>query len=145
MTMQYTGDETRDGGQTPGPFEEMRRRMAESGLETPGARKRRRKDKKRKWRWTIGNGEDSDTEMTPTTAIESPPITSVWRPKSTDPHAAFSAADQYQQQGQLPCESATEDSEMSEADQYERRGQSLDLLSDSEISEDNRPGTSHSL
>ena len=49
VAMAYTGDETRDGGQTPGPFEEMRRRMAESDLETPGARKRKRKEKKRKW------------------------------------------------------------------------------------------------
>ncbi|KAB8288213.1 hypothetical protein EYC80_010216 [Monilinia laxa] len=78
-TMQYTGDETRDGGQTPGPFEEMRRRMAESDLETPGSRKRRRKDKKRKWRWTIGDGEDSDAQVTPTTALERTPITSIWR------------------------------------------------------------------
>jgi hypothetical protein len=49
VAMAYTGDQTRDGGQTPGPFEEMRRKMAESDLETPGARKRRRKEKKRKW------------------------------------------------------------------------------------------------
>ncbi|KAA8632003.1 hypothetical protein SMACR_06219 [Sordaria macrospora] len=28
QTMAYTGNETRDGGQTPGPYEEMRRRMA---------------------------------------------------------------------------------------------------------------------
>ena len=49
VAMAYTGDETKDGGQTPGPFEEMRRRMAESDLETPGARKRKRKEKKRKW------------------------------------------------------------------------------------------------
>ncbi|RAL61525.1 hypothetical protein DID88_009564 [Monilinia fructigena] len=82
-TMQYTGDETRDGGQTPGPFEEMRRRMAESDLETPGSRKRKRKDKKRKWRWTIGDGEDSDAQVTPTTALERTPITSIWRGDET--------------------------------------------------------------
>ena len=49
-------NETRDGGQTPGPFEEMRRRMADSELETDetqGLKKRKRKEKKRKWEWTI--------------------------------------------------------------------------------------------
>jgi hypothetical protein len=74
LTMAYTGDETRDGGQTPGPFEEMRRRMAglgaESDTETPGTRKRKRKEKKRQWIWTIGtNEEDSPVaEKTPVTA-----------------------------------------------------------------------------
>ncbi|KAL8296722.1 hypothetical protein RB597_006033 [Gaeumannomyces tritici] len=69
LAMAYTGDETRDGGQTPGPFEEMRRRMAglaaSSPLSSPsssGVRKQRgaggaaskRKEKKRRWVWTIG-------------------------------------------------------------------------------------------
>lgn len=76
--MQYTGDETRDGGQTPGPFEEMRRRMAESALETPAARRRKRKDKKRKWRWTIGGEEGEDPEDEMTTAVQSTPITTVY-------------------------------------------------------------------
>ena len=76
LTMAYTGDETRDGGQTPGPFEEMRRRLA--GLVTTGTpvsaapslpsavssaggiRKRKRKDKKRRWVWTIGQEEDDE-------------------------------------------------------------------------------------
>jgi len=84
LAMTYTGDETRDGGQTPGPFEDMSRRMAESGLETPASRKPKRKEKKRKWRWTLGeDGEEIDcgnlgassstkpeTEKTPVTAIE---------------------------------------------------------------------------
>ena len=78
--------ETRDGGQTPGPFEEMRRRMtglgtggpataaAESPVLSPrtegGIRKRsnsggswrRRKEKRRKWVWTIGNQEDDEED-----------------------------------------------------------------------------------
>ncbi len=96
-TLAYAGDETRDGGQTPGPFEEMRRRMAESGLETPATRKRKRKEKKRKWEWTITNGEmdeeeeqergegDGDGEggigRTPLTArkMEETPITAIRR------------------------------------------------------------------
>ncbi|KAL1855728.1 hypothetical protein Daus18300_011011 [Diaporthe australafricana] len=73
LAMAYTGDETRDGGQTPGPFEEMRRRMAGLATRTPtsptvptsssgatpaGVRKRRRKDTKRRWVWTIGTQDD---------------------------------------------------------------------------------------
>ncbi len=66
LAMAYTGDETRDGGQTPGPFEEMRRRMAGLAASTPvsaapssaGIRKRKRKDRKRRWVWTIGQEED---------------------------------------------------------------------------------------
>ncbi|RYO75242.1 hypothetical protein DL764_010528 [Monosporascus ibericus] len=69
----YSGDETRDGGQTPGPFEEMRRRMTRLGTETPvalsprpdgGVRKRSstKKEKKRRWVWTIGNQEGEGGE-----------------------------------------------------------------------------------
>ncbi|KAL8380984.1 hypothetical protein RB595_005333 [Gaeumannomyces hyphopodioides] len=67
LAMAYTGDETRDGGRTPGPFEEMRRRMASLAASSPlsspsssGVRKRggggasKRKEKKRRWVWTIG-------------------------------------------------------------------------------------------
>lgn len=86
--MAYTGDETRDGGQTPGPFEEMRRRMADSGLETPAIKKRKRKDKKRKWEWTLGADRDREEEeptlnhiKTPLTALrmEATPITAIRR------------------------------------------------------------------
>lgn len=72
--MAYTRDETRDGGQTPGPFEDMRRRMAGLVTRTPtsptvqstssssspsGIRKRRKtKETKRRWVWTIGTQED---------------------------------------------------------------------------------------
>ena len=66
ITMAYTGDETRDGGQTPGPFEEMRRRMAGMETETPvlspragsGVGKRKKREKKRRWVWTIGNSDE---------------------------------------------------------------------------------------
>lgn len=68
LAMAYSGDETRDGGQTPGPFEEMRRRMATLAASSPlsspsssGIRKRagggansKRREKKRRWVWTIG-------------------------------------------------------------------------------------------
>ncbi|KAL1839757.1 hypothetical protein VTJ49DRAFT_1180 [Mycothermus thermophilus] len=76
--------ETRDGGQTPGPFEEMRRRMANMHASTPtalsptggGIRKRgsgKRREKKRRWVWTIGQddeGESCDAETSnPPTAM----------------------------------------------------------------------------
>lgn len=69
----YAGDETRDGGATPGPFEDMRRRMAGLATRTPtspsggpgaglsspaGVRKRKKRDSKRRWVWTIGTQED---------------------------------------------------------------------------------------
>ncbi|KAI2632414.1 hypothetical protein GGR54DRAFT_34431 [Hypoxylon sp. NC1633] len=72
LAMAYTGDETRDGGATPGPFEEMRRRMTSLGTESPilsprpdGVRKRKKKEKKRKWVWTI----DQDDEENESGAI----------------------------------------------------------------------------
>ncbi|KAK3314943.1 hypothetical protein B0H66DRAFT_583699 [Apodospora peruviana] len=80
QTMAYTGNETRDGGQTPGPFEEMRRRMASLRASTPttlsptssgGIRKRggKKKEKKRRWVWTIGqDGEDADEVGSPVTS-----------------------------------------------------------------------------
>ncbi|KAF4630393.1 hypothetical protein G7Y89_g7743 [Cudoniella acicularis] len=123
----YAND-TRDGGQTPGPFEEMRRRMAESELETPGARKRRRKEKKRKWEWTITNteaegAEGKDTDKTPMTAVNiaDTPITTTCREASV-----------------------STDSEVSEVEG--RYVPSVDPSTDSEMSDsDQRPGTSHSL
>jgi hypothetical protein len=108
LAMAYTGDETKDGGMTPGPFEEMRRRMAglggdtlintattidtatsererdtgsesESGTDRPGKR-RRRGEKRRRWVWTIGVGENgTPTEETPVTAKR---IESASRPNS---------------------------------------------------------------
>ncbi|KAL2265379.1 hypothetical protein VTJ83DRAFT_6479 [Remersonia thermophila] len=66
--------ETRDGGQTPGPFEEMRRRMANMHASTPtalsptsgGIRKRgggggKRREKKRRWVWTIGQDDEGES------------------------------------------------------------------------------------
>ncbi|KAK3397056.1 hypothetical protein B0T20DRAFT_379125 [Sordaria brevicollis] len=61
QTMAYvSGNETRDGGQTPGPYEEMRRRMA--GIRKKGAAGKKR-EKKRRWVWTIGkDAEDAELE-----------------------------------------------------------------------------------
>lgn len=66
---------TCDGGLTPGPFEEMRRRMAGLAARTPtspvasgngasptGVRKRRRKERGRRWMWTIGTEEEGEAE-----------------------------------------------------------------------------------
>ncbi|KAL2759569.1 hypothetical protein ACRALDRAFT_1060393 [Sodiomyces alcalophilus JCM 7366] len=69
LTLAFTSDETRDGGQTPGPFEDMRRRMAGLVAASPlspsasgGIRKRKRnKEKMRHWAWTIGQ-EDEEEE-----------------------------------------------------------------------------------
>ena len=87
LTMAYTGNETRDGGTTPGPFEEMRRRMAGlgthsagsstattpispgSGLASPrssgGIRKKKqaKKDRKRRWVWTLGQDEEEEATL----------------------------------------------------------------------------------
>lgn len=75
QTMAYTGNETRDGGQTPGPFEEMRRRMAGLQASSPisptgsgGIRKknnRKWKEKKRQWVWTIGTDPDDSDAGSP--------------------------------------------------------------------------------
>ncbi|PBP21921.1 hypothetical protein BUE80_DR007257 [Diplocarpon rosae] len=101
LAMSYTGNETRDGGQTPGPFEEMRRRMAESDLETPGARKRKRQDKKRQWEWTINtteadDGDDMPAGKTPLTAVmlERTPITAMRRGASVSESPEASEAEE---------------------------------------------------
>ncbi|KAF5659665.1 glucan 1,4-alpha-glucosidase [Fusarium heterosporum] len=110
LALAFTPNEIQDGGQTPGPFEDMRRRMtglAASG--TPlspsgpkGILKRKKKEKKRRWVWTIGQEEDDDDEniggsiaalraeaakandvdeiKTPVTAIKAPPITFLTAP-----------------------------------------------------------------
>ncbi|KAK4140873.1 putative glucan 1, 4-alpha-glucosidase [Dichotomopilus funicola] len=77
-------DTTRDGGQTPGPFEEMRRRMANMQASTPtalsptsgGIRKRggKRREKKRRWVWTIGQDEDAE-ENGPAAAEQAEQVT----------------------------------------------------------------------
>lgn len=63
----FTPNELQDGGQTPGPFEETRRRMAGSvGPGSPsspaGIRKRKKKEKKRRWVWTIGQADEEDND-----------------------------------------------------------------------------------
>jgi hypothetical protein len=151
LTMKYTGDETRDGGQTPGPFEEMRRRMADHDLETPGSKKRKRKEKKRKWEWTItapedgspnGDGdkdEDKRPTKTPVTAvkIEKTPNTAIWRGVSVSTTDDSEAEDF----GQVSVDTASEDSEMSDRDAFRAVSVSeMDLLETVE-----RPQTSQSL
>ncbi|KAK1832685.1 hypothetical protein QBC39DRAFT_347950 [Podospora conica] len=88
QTMAYTGNETRDGGQTPGPFEEMRRRMAGLHASTPvattptsatsagGIRKRsgKKKEKKRRWVWTIGTQEGEDEDGSPVLVVTPAPV-----------------------------------------------------------------------
>ena len=124
VAMAYTGDETRDGGQTPGPFEEMRRRMADSDLETPGSRKRKRKEKKRKWEWTITTPEDeqgadgSRPTKTPLTAlrVEQTPATAIWRGASVDSDSGTDAGQSESEDFRnVPIDlPVSEDSEMSD-------------------------------
>ncbi|KAF4483562.1 glucan 1,4-alpha-glucosidase [Fusarium agapanthi] len=110
LALAFTPNEIQDGGQTPGPFEDMRRRMtglAASG--TPlspsgpkGISKRKKREKKRRWVWTIGQEDDGDDEniggsiaalraeaakargveeiKTPVTAIKAPLITFLTAP-----------------------------------------------------------------
>lgn len=66
LALAFTPNEIQDGGQTPGPFEETRRRMAGFGAGSPaspqGVRKRKRREKKRRWVWTIGQEDDEEEE-----------------------------------------------------------------------------------
>ncbi|KAK3493277.1 hypothetical protein B0T13DRAFT_47284 [Neurospora crassa] len=102
QTMAYTGgNETRDGGQTPGPYEEMRRRMAGMHASTPislsptsgGIRKNRglqgkKREKKRRWVWTIGkDAEDAELEE-----CGSPVVPWTARPELSNAVAAAAAA-----------------------------------------------------
>ncbi|EAQ86710.1 hypothetical protein CHGG_07963 [Chaetomium globosum CBS 148.51] len=89
---------TRDGGQTPGPFEEMRRRMANMHASTPlalsptggGIRKRggKRKEKKRRWVWTIGQDEDAEEGGE---AVDAEPVTAKTDPPASVPVLAVPA------------------------------------------------------
>ncbi|TDZ67993.1 hypothetical protein CTRI78_v002485 [Colletotrichum trifolii] len=70
IALAFPGNETLDGGMTPGPFEEMRRRMAGLAATSPvvaspsgGIRKKKRKEKKRRWVWTIGNHEEDPENL----------------------------------------------------------------------------------
>ncbi|KAG0646251.1 hypothetical protein D0Z07_8277 [Hyphodiscus hymeniophilus] len=122
VTMAYIGDETRDGGQTPGPFEEMRRRMADSDLETPGSRKRKRKEKKRKWEWTITTPEDEQgvddlrPTKTPLTAVmvEKTPATAIWRGASVSSDSDTDAGQSETEDFRNVSVDLSEDSEMSD-------------------------------
>jgi hypothetical protein len=144
LTMAYTGDETRDGGQTPGPFEEMRRRMAESDLATPGTKKRKRKEKKRKWEWTISSTEgETEDQMepagrTPLTALqlERTPITAIRRAVSVSEDSEASEVEERY------APSISEDSEMSERDDWnESVGTGAQVVKTTE----NRPTSSLSV
>ncbi|KAH6610187.1 hypothetical protein Trco_000207 [Trichoderma cornu-damae] len=67
----FSPSEIENGGQTPGPFEDMRRKVAALGggatsfspsCETGGIRKRRRKEKRRQWVWTIGVADEEEED-----------------------------------------------------------------------------------
>lgn len=59
----FTANELQDGGQTPGPMEDMERRLSKFSTAlsplSAGVKKRsKRKEKKRQWVWTIGREEE---------------------------------------------------------------------------------------
>ncbi|CAL3972839.1 unnamed protein product [Diplocarpon coronariae] len=144
LAMAYTGDEKRDGGQTPGPFEEMRRRMAESDLETPGTLKRKRKDKKRQWEWTINTTEIDDRDdmpfgRAPLTGVilERMPIVGISREASVSESSEASEAEE-----RFVPPSVSEDS-MSERDDW-NGSVHLEIPGSFHDSYE-RPTTSHSL
>jgi hypothetical protein len=129
LALRYMGDETKDCGLTPGPFEEMRRRLAESDLETTGARKRKRKEKKRKWEWTISSVEEdgenettpvqrtnSDPGHTPMTAVKKTPATAIWRGASVSTDATDSEMSEAEERYVPSVADPSTDSEMSEHD-----------------------------
>lgn len=66
----FSPNEIENGGQTPGPFEDMRRKIVALGggaaslspSETGGIRKRKRKEKKRQWVWTIGVADEEEED-----------------------------------------------------------------------------------
>lgn len=75
----FSPNEIENGGQTPGPFEDMRRKLAAlsggaaaasplssssslSPSEAGGIRKRKRKEKKRQWVWTIGVADEEEED-----------------------------------------------------------------------------------
>ena len=65
-TLAFSPNEIQDSGQTPGPFEEMTRRMAGLGAASPVSskftvnRKQKRAGEKRQWIWTIGQEDDDE-------------------------------------------------------------------------------------
>ncbi|EKJ78859.1 hypothetical protein FPSE_01002 [Fusarium pseudograminearum CS3096] len=74
LALAFMPNEIQDGGQTPGPFEDMRRRMTGLGVpSTPsspmspagprGISKRKKREKKRRWVWTIGQEEEDDEHV----------------------------------------------------------------------------------
>jgi hypothetical protein len=143
VTMAYTGNETRDGGQTPGPFEEMRRRMADSEIATPARRKRRSREKKRKWEWTITTAEteegeqDKETSQVPVTAIrlDNIPGTPIWREASV-------STDEASETEGSQCDQSMDSGTESEV---VRRGFVYTSQLEMESQDGDRPGTSQSL
>lgn len=118
LAIAYSGDETLNGGETPGPFEEMRRRMAGLGTETPvssprpnGIRKRR-KEKKRKWVWTIGQdeGEDEGGATAAIRAASTPTITES-TPRTSVPVIAIPRKAAASESVKVSVESADSESE----------------------------------
>ena len=122
LTLAYSGNETRDGGTTPGPFEEMRRRMAGLGtssassassstVTTPispgGIRKRKqpKKDKKRRWVWTLGQDDEDEAALsgamaalkaarkTEAAAVATPVAVTAYMPGTAEIHMEEALAD----------------------------------------------------
>lgn len=115
--------------------------MADSDLETPGAKKRKRKEKKRKWEWTITNVDEAgeranaspggEPEKTPVTAIriDIPPSPAVTREESVSTDSEMSEVEERFVPEVTPNigTETSSDSEMSEVDDNSRPGTSQSL------------------
>ncbi|KAG6025975.1 hypothetical protein E4U41_001383 [Claviceps citrina] len=102
MALSFTDNEIRDGGQTPGPFEDMRCRMAglaaaaspiSPNANTWANRKRKRREKKRQWVWTIGQEEDDDEEVGGSIAALQAPAQTANKTMSPQQHSLAMAAE----------------------------------------------------
>ncbi|KAH7154946.1 hypothetical protein B0J13DRAFT_544388 [Dactylonectria estremocensis] len=149
LALAFHPNEIQDGGQTPGPFEEMRRRMAGSALGTPavspgapgGIRKRKKREKKRRWVWTIGQDDEDEnaggsivalrTEAALTKAVEEAktPITAI--PVAQIPTITYPETPTPSIEG-VESESEVQDVEMSDSSSclsaYDDRGLTPDNM-----------------
>ncbi|KAM0427290.1 hypothetical protein ACHAPT_007725 [Fusarium lateritium] len=148
LAMAFTPNEIQDGGQTPGPFTDTRRRMdmLATGTSSPspqgpspagprGVLKRKRKEKKRRWVWTIGQDEDDDehvggsiaalrADATKTKTVQEvkTPLTAIKIPQitySTMPTPSIESADSESESYDHDVEMSDTSSCLSVPDEYE--------------------------
>ncbi|UPK90319.1 hypothetical protein LCI18_001254 [Fusarium solani-melongenae] len=147
LTMAFTANEIQDGGQTPGPFTDTKRRMdmLTAGVSPSpqgtlpagpkGVLKRKRKEKKRRWVWTIGQEEEDDENVggsiaalraeaaKPKAAVEvKTPLTAIKIPQitySTIPTPSIESADSESESFDHDVEMSDTSSCLSVPDEYD--------------------------